>query len=110
MSQCSASEASSSHGWISGLPSIVCFINHRLNGSTNLPPRPGGTFAYDDQAAARHKLVPCAAQHRAMIRHGVVRKAEQHAVKRRRRRERGGIALHQLDIVPAIGIAGLLRL
>jgi hypothetical protein len=58
----------------------------------------------------RHKLVPCAAQHRAMIRHGVVRKAEQHAVKRRTRRERGGIALHQLDIVPAIGIAGLLRL
>ena len=65
---------------------------------------------HDDQTATRHKLVPGAAQHRAMIRHSVVRKAEQHAVKRCGRRERCGIALHQLDIVPAIGIADLLRL
>jgi hypothetical protein len=35
--------------------------------------------------------------------HRVVRKTKQHAVKRHRRRERSGIALHQLDIVPAIG-------
>jgi hypothetical protein len=45
-----------------------------------------------------------------MIRHRVVRKAKQHAVKRHRRRERRSIALHQLDIVPAIGVAGFLRL
>jgi hypothetical protein len=63
-----------------------------------------------DQAATRHKLVPGAAQDRAMIRHSVVRKAEQHAVKLRRRRKRSGIALHQFDIIPAIGVAGLLRL
>ncbi len=43
-------------------------------------------------------------------RHRVVRKTKQHAVKRHRRRERSGIALHQLDIVPAIGVAGFLRL
>jgi hypothetical protein len=53
---------------------------------------------------------PGAPQHGAMIRHRVVRKAKQHAVKRHRRRERRSIALHQLDIVPAIGVAGFLRL
>jgi hypothetical protein len=57
------------------------------------------------QAAARHQLVPGPAQHRAVIRHGVVGKTEQHAIERGRRREGGGIAPHQLDIVPAIGIA-----
>jgi hypothetical protein len=76
-----------------------------------LAARTGGDLRiHDDQAATRRKLIPGAAQHRAMIRHGVVRQAEQHTIKRRRRRECGGIALHQFDIVPTIGVAGPLRL
>ena len=40
-----ANRATSSQGLISGLPSIVRFISHRLNGRISRPPRPGGSFA-----------------------------------------------------------------
>src|SRR5262245_19508326 len=45
MVRSSVKRARSSHGLIIGLPSIVRFISHRLNGRTSLPPRPGGNLA-----------------------------------------------------------------
>ena len=65
---------------------------------------------HDDEAAAGQELIPCVAQHGAMMRHGVVRQAEQHPVQRRRRGEFDRIALQQFNIVPAIGGAQFSRL
>ena len=97
-----ASRATSSQGLISGLPSMVRFISHRLNGRIIRPPRPGGSLAsMTTSRAAGAQQSPGVMQHREVMRHGVVGQAEHHAVERLGRDEFGGVLLEQIDVGPS---------
>src|SRR5215510_9081922 len=60
---------------------------------------------HDDDASARTQLLPCVLQHREVVRHGVVAKAEQDAVERLAGNVFDGVALGQLDVRPLLAPA-----
>ena len=71
----------------------------------------GGKFCvHDDEMATGTKLIPRPLEDGAVIRHGVVGQAEQHAVELFRCGVVAGVALRQFDVVPLIDIAQRLRL
>ena len=103
--------ATSSQGLISGLPSMVRFISHRLNGRIIRPPRPGGSFrVHDHQPAAGAEQIPGVMQHREVMRDGVVGHAQHHAVERLLGNDFRGVLLEQIDVGPSVLRAKLARL
>jgi hypothetical protein len=64
---------------------------------------------HDDDASARTQLRPCVVQHREVVRHGVVAKAEQDAVERLTADVFDGVAVRQLDVRPMLAPAQCAR-
>src|SRR5262245_18990917 len=74
------------------------------------PAEPGWELGvHDHQPAARPQLIPGFAQHREVMRHGVVGQPEHHAIERNRRPILSRVTLDQCDIAPVIALAKLAR-
>src|SRR5215813_1704157 len=79
----SAITARSFHGLMKRIAEHGALHQPETEGQDQLAAEAGWKLAvHDDDASARTQLRPCVVQHREMVRHGVVAKAEQDAVER----------------------------